>query len=118
MAAGNPVEAAADLLEEQPELDPLVAPDVRTGRAPGAEFLHGGRDDAFMILGLKRNDRQRHAGLLADRPRILEVFLPGTISKIGEFVFEPDLEIKSVNLLVPGLFHQKQSNRTVHPTRQ
>ena len=53
MAADDFVETRLDLLEEQSEFDALVAPDVGTGRASGAKFLHRGRDDAFLVFVLE-----------------------------------------------------------------
>src|SRR5207249_3901530 len=117
MAAHDFVETSVDLLEEQSELYPLVAPDIGTWSASGAKFLHRGRDDAFLVLGLERNDVERDAGLLTNRAGVLEVLLPRTIPQVGQFVFEPDLQIKSGNVPVPGLFHQPQGHGTVHAAR-
>src|SRR5437762_10265955 len=103
MAAHDFVETGVDLLEEQPELDALVAPDVRAGRVPGAEFVQRGRGDAFLILCLERNNFERNAGFLTDRAGVMKVLLPGTISQVRQFVFEPDFQIKSRDVPVPGL---------------
>ena len=53
VAADEFVEAWVDLVEEQTELDPLVAPDVGTGRAPYPEFLHRGSDHTLVVLTLE-----------------------------------------------------------------
>src|SRR5690349_16394357 len=118
MAADDPVETGIDLLEEQTELDPLIAPDVRAGRASGAQFRKSLGDDALLILRLKRNNLERDASLLADSAGVFEVFLPGTASQVCQFVFEPDLEVKGAHVPMPLPLHQPQSHGTVHPARQ
>jgi hypothetical protein len=57
---------------------------------------------------------ERNAGLLADGPRITQVLLPGTTPQVGQFILEPDLEIKGTDVPVPGLFYQSQGNGTVN----
>src|SRR5438876_9803299 len=117
MTADDLVEAGADLVAEQPELDPLVAPDVRTGRAAGAQLVHGSGHHAVLVLGLERKDLERHARLLTDGPGMSEVLLPGTAPQIGQLVFEPDLQIKGVQVPAPGLLGKAQGHGTVHATR-
>src|SRR6266516_2097698 len=53
VAADQFVEAWVDLVEEQTELDSLVAPDVGTRRAPNTEFLHRGSDHTVVVLVLE-----------------------------------------------------------------
>src|SRR5947199_8126670 len=101
VSADDFVEARPDLLQEQPELDPLVAPDVRARGPPRPKLFHGGGDDPFLVFALEGNDVQRDATLLAYRPRVLQILLPGTTSQVGQLVFEPDLQIKCAD--VPAL---------------
>ena len=118
MAAHDLVEIGADLLKKQPELDPLVAPDIRTGRASRAEFLHRGRDHPLLVFRLERHDIERNAGLLANGAGMFEVFLPGATPQVGQFVFEPDLQVKGVDVPKARLLHQAQGHGTVHAARQ
>src|SRR6266516_3706925 len=53
VAADEFVEAWVDLVEEQTELDSLVAPNVGTRRAPNTEFLHRGSDHTLVVLALE-----------------------------------------------------------------
>src|SRR3569833_764476 len=114
MTGSNLLVIVVDLLQKMAELDPLVAEDVRARRAPGPQFGEDVRNDLILILGLQRDDLERNPGLFENREGILQVILPGAIAEKREFLFKPDFEVKSRDLMRPRLLQEAQRHRAIH----
>ena len=113
MTGNDFIASGIDLLEEEAELDPLVAENVGTGRAPLLEFAEDVRDDALLVFGLERDDLKRNFRLVANGARVFEIVFPRTIAEKGELLFEPDLEIECRHLSALHL-RQMQGHRAIH----
>ena len=87
----NQVQPAVDMIEKRAELDPPIAKNIRTRRAPRTQFVQRVRHHAVEILRLQRDHLKRHLELLAHGAHELQVGLPRTIPHKSEFVLEPHL---------------------------
>ncbi len=99
------------------KLDAAVAVYVRAGRASGPQLLQGVSDNTVVILLLKRQDLERNVHGLTNGPGKIHILLPGAVAQPGEFLFQPDLDIKSGQVM-PLIRQQAQGHGAVDAARK
>ena len=93
MAGCDLVAGIADPVQEGTEFYPLVAEDVWTGRATFPELEKGVSDNSLQILGLQWNDFEGDVEVFADGADVAQIFLPGTVARIGSLLFQPHFQV-------------------------
>jgi len=98
------------MIKKRPELDPLVAEDVRARCPTGTQFLNRIAHDPIVILELEGYDVEWHAGRITNLPGKGEILLPRTLAERLQLVFQPHFEIICDNIIgwISGEFPQSR----------
>jgi hypothetical protein len=71
----------------------------------------------IVVLLLERNNFQWDIQLLAHRPDIAKVFLPGALTQKVQFIFKPDLQIECSDVMLTLSGKHAQDHGAVDSTR-